>query len=90
MRFKKLTFAIFGLTLSIVTGITLFPPWATVMGGNGYPRISFRWILSPPQPLGEFAYRVDVIRLQTRYAIVLLAFIATLILIRCIRKSRNP
>jgi hypothetical protein len=50
----------------------LFPPWHTVMSGNGYPCIDFQWIGSPPSPIGEFGYRVDVERLVTRIAVVIL------------------
>jgi hypothetical protein len=56
---------------TVLAAATVFPPWTTVVGGNGYPKVDYRWIFSPPPPLGDFDYRVDIIRLQERFGVVL-------------------
>jgi len=63
---------ILALALILVVGmLVLFPPWYTIISGNGYPRIDFHWIGSRPLPIGEFDYRVDLERLVTRIAVVI-------------------
>jgi hypothetical protein len=62
------------LTCGALAAVTVFPPWATVMGGNGYPRVTYAWLRSPPPPIGGFGYYVDIVRLEERYGIVLLLF----------------
>ena len=57
-----------------ILGLVLFPPWCTVISGNAYPKVTFRWFRATPQPVGGSVYQIDVVRLQDRLAIVALAF----------------
>ena len=89
MTAKRLTASLIVFAIIALVGLGLFPPWATVMSGNGYPRIGFRWIGSPPPPVGDFAYQVDIGRLQWRLAIAALFFVAASVGIACMRKLRK-
>ena len=66
--------------------LVLFPPWHTIISGNSYPRIAVHWIGSPPSPIGEFDYRVDVERLVKRIA---MAVLSLLVVAYSITKFRN-
>ena len=73
---------------TVLAAAAAFPPWTTVVGGNGYPKVDYRWLLSPPPPLGNFDYRVDIIRLQERFGVVLAV---TAIAVVCVYVlSRRP
>jgi hypothetical protein len=63
------------LAVSVIVALSIFPPWHTVIAGNGWPEVGYRWFLSPPPPLGEFPYRVDLSRLATRYAVVVASLV---------------
>lgn len=70
MRMKDLIVTLLSIALLTLLALGLFPPWATLMSGNGYPRIAFRWIGSPPQPVGGSIYQVDIVRLQRRITLL--------------------
>ena len=73
----------------MLVALALFPPWATLMGGNGYPRIAFRWVFSTPPPVGGFVYQIDMSRLQKRLAIVVFVFATIAVVNACVRRFRR-
>ena len=79
MNRKRLILAVVSVALVTLTAICLFPPWATLMSGNGYPRVASSWIGRPPAPLEGFVYQVDLVRLEERFAIVALICAALLL-----------
>lgn len=60
---------------SVIVALSVFPPWTTVIAGNGFPQVCYRWFLSPPPPLGDFPYRIDISRLATRHAIAMASLV---------------
>ncbi len=83
-RFANVLLAI--ATVVVLTGLTLFPPWATPVAGNGYPNVNYRWLFSPPENIGRLEYRVDVMRLQTRWFWVVSASATLLVAMHLWRK----
>ena len=65
---KAIRWAAVALAVSVIVALSVFPPWHTIIAGNGWPKVGYRWFLSPPPPLDDFPYRVDLSRLVTRYA----------------------
>ena len=59
----------------VVLALILFPPWQTVISGASYPPIGVHWIGTPPAPIGEFEYRVDVERLVKRSGMVVFSLV---------------
>jgi hypothetical protein len=63
------------LAFSAIVALSVFPPWTTVVAGNGFPQVGYKWFLSPPPPLGDFAYQIDIRRLATRYGVVAVSLV---------------
>jgi hypothetical protein len=57
--------------LSIAALVALFPPWASVISGNGYPSVPYRWRFSAAPVVNQHVYHVDAQRLYTRMIVVL-------------------
>jgi len=74
---RKELCAIVAITVIMLALAVMFPPWATMIQGNGYPRIDFRWIGSPPPPIDQWGYRIDIGRLLIRIVIVLTFTVVT-------------
>ena len=72
---KAIRWAAVALAVSVIVALSVFPPWHTLIAGNGWPEVGYRWFLSPPPPLGDFPYRVDLSRLATRYAVVVASLV---------------
>lgn len=72
---KTIRWAAVALAFSVIVALSVFPPWTTVIAGNGFPQASYRWFLFPPPPLGDFPYRIDISRLATRYAVVMASLV---------------
>ncbi len=89
---KAIRWAAVALGVGIIVALSVFPPWHTVVAGNGWPKVDYRWFLSPPPPLADFPYRVDLSRLTTRCAVVvasLLLAVGCMELFRWIKRRRE-
>ena len=75
MQRRRLIAGFILVALLIVVGLLLFPPWTTEVGGNSFPKVSFRWIGSPPTPVLGCEYFVHVQRLASRIALSLLSLV---------------
>jgi hypothetical protein len=55
-----------------ITGLLgLFPPWASLILGNGYPPVPYHWVLSAAPVVNGHVCHVDESRLTTRIGIVI-------------------
>jgi hypothetical protein len=90
MQRRRLVAGLILGALLIVVGLLLFPPWTTEVSGNGFPKVSFRWIGSPPAPVLGCEYFVHVQRLESRVALVLLALVVVVFVTLLLRGRHQP
>jgi hypothetical protein len=87
---KAIRWAAAVLAFSVIVALSVFPPWTTVIAGNGFPQVGYRWFLSPPPPLGDLPYRIDISRLATRYAVAMASLVFAVGGIELFRWIKGP
>src|SRR4051794_871478 len=89
MQRKHFLVAAIPIAILVLVGIFLFPPWYTAVSGNGYPLVSYQWVLDKPQPVFGAAYEIDLVRLQWRVGFVISVFAVAFVGNELIRKLRR-